>query len=73
MGEWTKFDNETIRQLLYHLIDIIDFYNIMDNTTNCNNCGNINSCGVAPDYGEKVRYNCHLWKRKETADLRGEE
>lgn len=71
MGEWINFDNETIRQLLYHLIGIIEFYNIMDNTTNCNDCGNINNCGIAPNYGEQVRYNCHLWKPKEKIEGEG--
>ena len=40
------------------------FYELMDRTHNCNDCGNIDYCGIAPDYGERVRYNCYLWKEK---------
>ena len=68
MGDWIKWDYETIRSLLYHMIDILEYYKLMSNTPNCNDCGNLNDCGIAPDYGQQVRYNCHLWEPRETAE-----
>lgn len=65
MGDWIKWDYETIRSLLYHLIDIVEFYNILETTHSCNDCGNIVTCGIAPDYGQQVRYNCYLWVKME--------
>lgn len=64
MEERMKIDSTVIKALCYHIIDIIEFYELMERTHNCNDCGNIDYCGIAPDYGEQVRYNCYLWKEK---------
>ena len=64
MNEEMKIDSTVIKALCYHIIDIIEFYELMERTHDCNDCGNIDNCGIAPDYGEQVRYNCYLWKEK---------
>lgn len=65
MEERINFDTQTIRSLLYGIIDRIEFCELMERTPNCNDCGRLRDCEIAPEYGGRVRYNCHLWVRGE--------
>lgn len=65
MEEYPKIDTKTLKAILYGLIDRLEYYELMDRTPQCNNCGNIEKCGIAPQPGERVRYNCYLWTSKE--------
>lgn len=62
MEEDKKIDINDIRAMCYKIIDIIDFYNLMERTHSCNDCAEVKECGYAPDYGQQVRYNCYFWR-----------
>lgn len=65
MEELQSIDTKTLKAILYAIIDRIEFYELMEKTPNCNDCASLNVCEVAPDYGQQVRYNCHLYVRGE--------
>lgn len=53
---------EQVRDMLYKLIDIINFYHFMSKTSSCNDCDRVRYCEYAPDPGKQVRYNCMFWE-----------
>ena len=65
MEELQSIDTKTLKAILYAIIDRIEFYELMERTPNCNDCARLNACEVVPDYGQQVRYNCHLYMRGE--------
>lgn len=62
MEELQNIDTKTLKAILYAIIDRIEFYELMEKTPSCNDCAKLHTCEVAPDYGQRVRYNCHLYR-----------
>ena len=59
---------EFIKALCYHIIDTIDFYELMERTPNCNTCGKQANCAIVPAPGQQVRYNCAFYEAEEERD-----
>lgn len=55
--------DQAIKEVLYRIIDCIDYYNRMIIQHDCNNCGLKNTCKYVPRVGETLRVNCPLWER----------
>lgn len=56
--------SKTAREASTALKSLTDFTLIMGALSSCNNCYNT-SCGIKPDWGNRVRYNCYLYLRKD--------
>lgn len=54
-------NNQDIRSLCYHIIDLIDYVDRINKLHNCNDCKAKNNCPKVPKLGEQVRINCFAW------------
>ena len=56
-----KEELELLKALAYKIINLIDYYQLFQNTPSCNDCARKNNCIVKPDIGERVRHNCFMY------------
>lgn len=56
---------EQIKEVLYKMIDAINFMERISGLPDCNDCGKKCKCEYEPMVGQYTRINCPLWKPKE--------
>lgn len=53
-----------IRKVFLYIADCLAVVADMQEMHNCNDCGIEKTCEYVPMPGQKVRWNCPLWKEK---------
>ena len=67
----TKTNTETVRETLYMLIDMIDYYKRITSLPDCNTCAFKNEYGICPKPGEQTRINCAYWNENKEGGQNG--
>lgn len=63
----TKEERIRLRKALLYIADCLAAVNDMQEMHNCNDCGIKNKCEYVPEPGQKVRWNCPLWRGRKEA------
>lgn len=69
MGDYMT--NKDIKDILYRIIDAIDYMDRISKLPDCNDCAISNVCMHAPKLGEQVRINCPLHVKVKNNDDKG--
>ena len=57
-------NTEEIISVLYHIIDVMRYYERINKLPECNDCLHKLTCKYAPEAGQTTRINCPLWEGK---------
>lgn len=62
--ELHKWAARDLKFLLEEYDEYGRFANRVSSLPTCNDCGETKDCPFKPQWGDSVRYNCHLWKHQ---------